>query len=165
MSDRIWKETIPPKMMHDMVGVYKGIWFPQMDRCWTSDDGYQVTSRLIRTEWGKVEHASIIWMKPGDDRNSVNGERDIPWKIKQEIKNELFGKKRVAIEVFPTEKNCVDIMDVYHLWILPEGFVIPFGIHPTRDVQCSPINRGYPKNPTYLVENTKALEESGVLGR
>ena len=36
---RVWKETIPPKYLHDTMGVYKGIWMPQMDRCWDSDDG------------------------------------------------------------------------------------------------------------------------------
>ena len=32
---------------------------PQIDRCWISNDGLQVTSRLLMTKWGKVEHAAI----------------------------------------------------------------------------------------------------------
>ena len=56
---RKWTEIISPKYMHDTLGVYQGTWMPQMDRCWVSDDGYQVMSRLINTEWGKVEHATI----------------------------------------------------------------------------------------------------------
>ncbi len=158
MGERIWRETIAPKYMHDAFGIYVGTWFPTMDRCWTSNDGYQVTSRLIRTEWGKVEHASII-KTDSENLLSSNGERDIPWAVKQEIKNEIFGKKRIAIEIFPTERNKVDVSDVYHLWILPEGFVIPFGIHPTRDVQCSVIDRGCPKNPAYLAQNVMRIEE------
>ena len=73
---------------------------------------------------------------------SFSGERDIPWSIKQAIKNELFGEDRLAIEVFPTEKALVDIMDCYHLWVFPKGFKLPFGIHPTKDTQCRPIARG-----------------------
>lgn len=127
-----------------------------MDRCWISNDGYQVTSRLLRTDWGKVEHACISII---DHENSFscNGERSIPWAIKQEIKNELFGKRRTAIEVFPAEKNLVDYMDCYHLWILPEDFKLPFGIHPTRDTQCSAINRGCPKNPEFLAKQTESI--------
>lgn len=75
-----------------------------------------------------------------------DGSRDIPWSVKQEIKNELVGERRVAIEVFPAQKNLVDICDVYHLWVLPKDFKLPFGIHPTRDPQGKPVERGYDYN-------------------
>ena len=53
-------------------------------------------------------------------------------------------------------------MDVYHLWIFPQDFQLPFGIHPTRDKQCKSINRGYPQNAAQLAEQTqKALEANG----
>ena len=39
-----------------------------------------------------------------------------------------------------------DVMNVYHLWILPKDFRLPFGIHPTRDPQGQPISRGYDFN-------------------
>jgi DNA gyrase subunit A len=51
-----------------------------MDRYWESDDGYHVGSRLIRTDWGVVEHVTIGRM------GLVGG--DIPWAVKQEIKEE-----------------------------------------------------------------------------
>lgn len=158
---RVWKECIAPKYMHDNFGVYHGIWMPQMDRCWFSDDGYQVTSRILITEWGKVEHAAIT--RNGDEENylSFNGERDIPWAVKQEIKNEIFGEKRLAIEVYPKESNKVDILDVYHLWVFPKGFSLPFGIHPTKDKQCNVANRGCPKDPTALALNSKEMLERG----
>lgn len=81
---------------------------------------------------------------------SFNGERDIHWAVKQEIKNELFGENRVAIEVFPEEKNKIDAQDIYHLWVMPKGFKLPFGIHVKRDKQCEVINRGCPKDITRL---------------
>lgn len=152
---RIWKETISPKYMHDTMGVYQGTWMPQMDRCWNSDDGYQVTSRLLNTDFGKVEHATILKIEHNENQFSTAGQRDIPWSVKQQIKNELFGENRLAIEVFPKEKNLVDVMDVYHLWIFPKDFDLPFGIHPTRDKQCKVVNRGYPKDITQLVQNTQ----------
>lgn len=130
---RTWYKGIPPKKAHEALGVYSGTWNPQMDRYWESNDGYCVTSRLIRTEWGQVEHVAIHKMGYGD----------IPWAVKQEIKDELFGYRATAIEVFPAKKNLIDVRDVYHLWVLPKDFKLPFGIHPTRDPLGEPVNRGY----------------------
>ena len=112
---RVWRETISPKWMHDTLGVFHGYWLPQMDRCWISDDGYEVMSRLLRTEWGKVEHVTISYVGDAYLSFSFNEERDIHWTVKQEIKNELFGENRVAIEVFPEEKSKIDAQDIYHL--------------------------------------------------
>lgn len=134
---RTWHKCIPPKVLHENFGIYKGIWMPQMDRYWESDDGYSVMSRLIRTEWGPVEHVSIQQMR---------GKGDIPWAVKQEIKEELFGIRSMAIEVYPAKKNLVDVCDVYHIWVLPKDFQLPFGIHPIRDVQCEPVERGLDYN-------------------
>ena len=130
---RTWHKGIPPKYVHKELGMYHGEWLPQMDKYWESDDGYDVMSRKIRTAWGIVEHVTVHRMAKAGD---------IPWAVKQEIKNELFGERTTAIEVFPDVRNLVDVCDVYHLWILPEGFKLPFGIHPTRDAKCSPVQRG-----------------------
>ena len=157
-SKRIWKETLAPKYLHDVLGVYRGILMPDMDRCWLSNDGYQVTSRIISTDWGKVEHAAIQIINDNAFL-SANGERDIPWAVKQQIKNELFGEKRLAIEVFPKQKNLVDVQDVYHLWVFPKDFDLPFGIHPIRDKQCKAISRGCPKDAGYLIENTRQMRD------
>lgn len=67
----------------------------------------------------------------------------------------------MAIEVYPKESNKVDILDVYHLWIFPKGFSLPFGIHPTKDKQCNVVNRGCPKDPTVLAINSKEMLERG----
>ena len=66
---------------------------------------------------------------------------------------------RTAIEVFPKDKNLVDVMDVYHLWIFSKDFEMPFGIHPTKDKQPRTIQRGCPKDPTRLIENYKQYNE------
>lgn len=131
---RKWHKVISMKMAHEKFGLYNGTWSRQIDRNWESDDGYSVGSRQIRTKWGVVEHVTI---------QKMNGGGDVPWSVKQAIKDELFGDRRVAIEVFPSKKHLVDVMDIYHLWVLPKDFEMPFGIHPTRDVQCEAIERGY----------------------
>ena len=168
---RIWHKTIPPKKAQEVLHIYEGIWMPQLDRSWESEDGYTVMSRQIKTAWGIVEHITI-------DRLGGNGfGGDIPWAVKQEIKDELFGFQRIAIEVFPSKKNLVDARDVYHLWLLPKDFKIPFGLHPYRDVQCEPVERGYdfniedcqkwcdsPVRQVYIKEDTlkEKLEAPGV---
>lgn len=158
---RKWYEMLSPKFIHENFNQYQGIWMPQMDRCWQSDDGFQVTSRIIMTELGRVEHAAIN--RTGEEYLLVDdGSGDIPWRIKQEIKNELFGEDRVAIEVFPEESKLVDATDTYHLWILPKGFKMPFGIHPTKNVPGKPVNRGYTSNINLLVENYKQLKGGEV---
>lgn len=151
---RKWYEVISPKHLHEQFGIYQGIWMPQMDRCWSSDDGFQVMSRIIMTKWGKVEHA-VLSIESKEHWLSANGERDIPWAIKQEIKNELFGPKRVAIEVFPKEKSLVDVQDCYHLWVFPKEFDLPFGIHPTRDPQCKSVSRGCLPITDQLIQNSE----------
>lgn len=151
--ERIWKEAISPTYMHETLGVYQGVWMPQMDRCWMSDDGYQVTSRLLITSWGKVEHAAITVV----DGLTTHGENELTWATKMEIKNELFGENRLAIEVFPKQKNLVDVMDVYHLWVFPKDFDLPFGIHPHRDVQAKWVKRGCPKDVSRLAASTQEI--------
>lgn len=155
---RVWVDSISPKAMNDMLGVYENsTWHKQCDRCWISDDGFQVCSRLIRTEIGNVEHATI--QKVGGDlsKKLINdGSLDIPWSIKQEIKNEIFGKDRTAIEVFPEENRLIDDCDVYHLWILPKKYKMPFGIHP-KDTKCSWVNRGCLPMTQDMIENSKEI--------
>lgn len=94
-----WTETITPKQAAEELGVPYHGWMREMDRAWISEDQkYSVMSRLLRTEWGKVEHVTITAAE-GVGRSDGSG--DIPWAVKMEIKNDLFGEKRVAVEVFP----------------------------------------------------------------
>ena len=86
---RKWLECISPKQANDYLNCYHGIWMKEMDRCWMSDDNYQVTSRILFTEWGKVEHVCIDYHPEGFNTDSSieeklnkmtsDGTRDIPW--------------------------------------------------------------------------------------
>ena len=134
-----WIETITPKQAAEELGVPYHGWMREMDRAWISEDQkYSVMSRLLRTEWGKVEHVTIT---AAEGVGQSDGSGDIPWAVKMEIKNDLFGEKRVAVEVFPTQDRLVDVCDCYHLWVFEKGFQLPFGIHP-RDKKTVTVNRG-----------------------
>ena len=120
MNLKNWIQKPSPKSMKiTHIGFRPSGWYGELDRCYVDlSNTYVVMIRTIDTEWGKVEHAVI--------RNV--GSTDIPWAEKQRIKNELFGEDRVAIEVFPTEDELVDAAMMYHMWVLPEGFKMPFTI-------------------------------------
>lgn len=49
------------------------------------------------------------------------------WRELQRIKNELCGREREAVELFPSDKRLMDTANQYHLWVLPEGQMYPFG--------------------------------------
>lgn len=121
-----WIKGATPQQVNSAFNIYQGQWFPEMDRCWMrTEDGTCVCSRLLRTEWGKVEHVTITRRAYSND-----GSGDFTWADKQQIKDELFGKNRTAIEVYPKEDRLVDVADVYHLWVFDKNFNLPFGIHP-----------------------------------
>ena len=146
-------KSIPPKLLHDKLGLYHGQWMPEMDRAWTDyERGYEVCSRMIRTKkFGTVEHVTIVRLHKDDSIVSVGGEAAIGWAEKMMIKNELFGENRFAIEVYPKQDKLVDITDTYHLWVFDKKFEMPFGIHP-KEYQKA-INRG----ATFFPEDLAAL--------
>lgn len=143
-----WHKGIPPKYLHEQLGIYHGTWTPLMDRFWESDEGYNVMSREFVCELGKIQHITI---------ESVTGE-PVGWNIKQQIKDELFGRDRIAIEVYPDNKHLIDVMNIYHLWLLPKKCKMPFGIHPTRDNIGEPVFRGYDFNLQECIERNKGRE-------
>lgn len=109
---RKWIGKPSPKSLHQGTG-----WFGELNKVWVDDArDYCVMSRTVETEWGTVQHVCI--------RNAYN--TDIPWIEKQAIKNELFGEEVTAIEVFPSMSELADEANMYHLWILPNNFKIPF---------------------------------------
>ena len=146
-----WIKCVSPKQLNDVAHVYHGQWNPEMDRCWIrKEDGTCVSSRLLRTAWGKVEHVTIS--RKSDGMMLTNdGSNNFTWAEKYQIKNELFGENRAAIEVYPKADRLVDVADVYHLWVFDKKVDIPFGIHP-KEYQKA-INRGA------LVLNQEEMQE------
>ena len=52
---------------------------------------------------------------------------DFPWDEIQAIKNRVCGESREAFELFPRQADVVDVANMCHLWVLPEGTIAPFG--------------------------------------
>ena len=78
---------------------------------------FSVMVRDVDTAWGKVRHAMIATPAAGGEPT---------WSERQRIKNELLGREKTAIEVFPAMGDLVDAADAYHLWVLPQGMALPF---------------------------------------
>lgn len=157
-----WVKGIPPRYMRDHMGMYTGGenrlgWHGEMDRCWMdNDENLCVCSRIIRTQFGNVEHVTI---SKGTGTNDGTGE--VSWAMKQQIKNELFGENRFAIEVFPKQKNLVDVCDVYHLWVFDKKVDMPFGIG--KGEYQKAINRGYNVSEADIEKLNEDYKRTGKL--
>lgn len=81
---------------------------------------FVVIEFVVETAWGAVLHLHV---------NPVDGGGAPRWAEMQRVKDELVGHERVAVEVYPARSNLVDQADAYHLWVLPEGMELPFGLH------------------------------------
>lgn len=81
---------------------------------------YMVAVDVRQTAWGEVTHLEIS----RSDNRPVHDWYEL-WKVK----NDVCGLQRVAVEVYPAAARLVDAQHAYHLWVLPEGFELPFGIH------------------------------------
>lgn len=92
-------------------------WCRQIRECYRNML-YAVLVRPVETPQGQVLHCAIRTIS----------HLEPPWRDKQRIKNELFGAERIAVEVMPKESNKVDEADMYHMWVLPAGMTLPFGL-------------------------------------
>lgn len=90
-------------------------WLAQVDRTWING-WYCVLARPVETAWGRVEHLAVRDF-PGDP---------LTWAELQWVKDNTLGPARVAVEVYPAAADVVDEANMYHLWVLPEGFRLPF---------------------------------------
>ncbi|MGL5717993.1 MAG: DUF7694 domain-containing protein [Paraclostridium sp.] len=115
-----WIQQPSPKNKKQGTG-----WFGELSEVFISSDRqYCVMLREIDTNMGKVTHACM--RNQGSKETNWKGTH-ISWSEKQRIKNEIFGKESVAIEVFPKESELVDQVNMYHIWVL-HGFDLPFGL-------------------------------------
>jgi hypothetical protein len=89
-----------------------------LDRAWRNAV-YSVQCYPKASEWGEV----LNLMVRRHDNQPIRSWRDM-----QRIKSELVGAERVAVEVYPAESALVDDANMYHLWVLPEGMALPFGL-------------------------------------
>lgn len=95
-------------------------WVRSMGGVVAINDQYQVTAVPLVKERGKAGpvHLSI----KRRDRQPI-----MDWRALQQIKTDLMGEAREALQLFPAESRLVDEANQWHLWVLPEGAMAPFG--------------------------------------
>lgn len=90
---------------------------------------------VIRTEFTGLTHLSIR-------RTDRGAAKD--WRHFQQIKNQLCGPEREAVELYPAESRLIDTANQFHLWVFREGVKLPFGYNQGRHVtgpeMATPIN-------------------------
>lgn len=88
------------------------------------NDLYQVLRKELPGGW---LHLSIKRL----DKESCHD-----WRHFQQIKDEVAGPMREAVELYPAFDRVVDMANQYHLWVAPEGFRFPFGFKSVRAVSA-----------------------------
>jgi hypothetical protein len=73
---------------------------------------------VVVNQDGEITHLSI----KRHDRAPVRN-----WRHLQQIKNEVCGPDREAVELFPAEERLADNANQYHLWVLPSATRFPLG--------------------------------------
>lgn len=90
---------------------------PEVKEAW-ANDLYQAT---VSYDEGRRDGHLMISLKR-HDRAAV---RD--WRHLQQIKNEVAGPEREAVELFPAESRLMDTANQYWLWVAPAGVEWPIG--------------------------------------
>lgn len=82
---------------------------------------YYVMCFEQNTEWGTIDHLMVSHRKGQKISDH--------WQFLQQVKNEIMGQDRLAIEIYPPTTDLVDQVNAYHLWVFPIGFKLPFGLN------------------------------------
>ena len=89
-----------PSNPKNMVGVYRSREFLVQV--------YQEENKIIRLSVNRTEMTDNGW----SDK--------IEWEELQAIKNELGHGNQMAIEIYPRDKDTVNVANMRHLWVLPQ---------------------------------------------
>ncbi|HMF14807.1 MAG TPA: hypothetical protein VKE94_20975 [Gemmataceae bacterium] len=83
---------------------------------------YRVIRRPFTTPMGDGRQTCYELSIKRTDKDAIHD-----WRHLQRIKNELVGPEYEAVEIYPAESRLVDTSNQYYLWVLPEGYHVPFG--------------------------------------
>ena len=114
-------------------------WNERTETCYLPD-GSAFTSRCVL--WKNNIYAVAVY----DEHQGIthvtvqrlDGTPTRDWRHLQQIKNEVVGPEREAIELYPAQSRVVDMTNTTHLWVMGEGETIPFGMFPLPIGTCEP---------------------------
>lgn len=121
-GDWAWKRLpIDPELLKKFPAV------GNIAQAWRNDF-YVVQVYRVATELGEVLHLCITGIDGGEP----------PWRDMQRIKDEIIGTDAEAVQVYPKKRDIMDQADIYHLFILPSEWPIPFGLHRENGLRGRP---------------------------
>ena len=106
------------------------------------NDIYQVNILRGKDCDGFIYHPNLKGQCDYITIKTHNKEAVRDWRHFQQIKNELVGEDREAVEIYPREDRLVDTANQYHLWVLPKDIIPAFGFL-ERKVDYTPLNGGH----------------------
>jgi hypothetical protein len=112
--------------------------------------------RVPLPEWPGNE---VTWLSI--KRLNKDAVRD--WRHLQQIKNEICGPQREAMEMFPAESRLVDTSNQYHLWVLAEGHRFPFGYQQRAVIASKPSEDRYVPQQSRQRPFEKGLEPTDAI--
>ncbi len=110
-------------------------WTPWRECPLVAPDGYHAPASITRVWMNGLYFVQLADEGGGMERLLVKRNDGAPvrsWADMQRIKNELRGPERVAVEVYPPQSELVDEANIYHLWVFPEGYRLPFTLRGSR---------------------------------
>jgi hypothetical protein len=119
--DTSWGEwTVKTDLTTDFFGGPISVKPPANAVAFAANKVYWVVECRRTTDIGEVRHLMI---------SRIDGRALHNWYDAFRIKNELVGTDVTAVEVYPAIEDLVDDKNVYHLWCLPPGMKLAFGLH------------------------------------
>ena len=115
------------------------VWFSSNEKYKVCKADLQIGHPLL--QWDDL--AGTTWLNIRICSDGIYGDTTLrDWGEFQQIKNELCGHERDAIEFYPKESRLHDTDNCYHLFVLPEHLTFPLG-YGLRDVsdKSSPTQR------------------------
>jgi hypothetical protein len=116
------RREITPGMYREALGVDPGPDTSAITHAFVNNL-YSVQVSELLTEAGSVVH---LWIRRHDESTTRS------WSELQRIKDELVGRDRTAVEVFPPADEVVDQANMFHLWVLPAHLRLPFSLKDGR---------------------------------
>ena len=88
-----------------------------------------IEGQLSDETWGNDKYTVNVHLISGKGRNGFvelaihnhNRTPHIPWRHLQQIKNEVLGPEREAIQIYPAESRLVDTANEFWLYVYPTG--------------------------------------------
>lgn len=104
-----------------------GGWGPWEERTHLRDD-HRAPPGLMRC-WPNRTYSVQLIARNGLEVLMIrrhDGAAHFPWQDLQKIKDQLVGEDREAVQVFPRKGEIVDMANMAHLWLVPDGERLPY---------------------------------------